>query len=455
MNESQIETELSDLEAFSGNLPGAFFARDEKIFVARAPGRLDVMGGIADYSGSHVLELTISEAVRAAAQRRNDGQVFIRSGEREFRMPVSDLGAMPDYESAHVYFQRNGEDWAAYAAGVFPVLINEKSLSPAGGATIFIESDVPEGKGVSSSAALEAAVMFAVAAAFNIDLEPREAAILCQKVENLIVGAPCGIMDQMSVICGRKDQFLSMVCRPAEVLAPVAIPEDLAFWGIDSGIRHSVGGGDYGSVRAGAFMGYRMIADWCGFPVRIENGRAIIEDERWNGYLSAIDPDEFEREFLARLPDEISGREFLRKFGATTDHVTRIDPGKTYAVKNPTAHPVFENARVLEFGELVGKGINAAEKLGELMYAAHESYSSCGLGSDGTDLIVKLVREFGGNELFGAKITGGGSGGTVAVLGRAESNSAVAEIAARYEEMTGLKPYLFSGSSPGALVREI
>ena len=89
--------------------------------------------------------------------------------------------------------------------------------------------------------------------------------------------------------------------------------------------------------------------------------------------------------------------------------------------------------------------------MGELMYGSHASYSACGLGSDGTDLLVELVREAGpAAGLFGAKITGGGSGGTVAILGRADAGPAVAEIARRYREQTGREPYVFAGSSPGA-----
>ena len=89
--------------------------------------------------------------------------------------------------------------------------------------------------------------------------------------------------------------------------------------------------------------------------------------------------------------------------------------------------------------------------LGELMYQSHASYSACGLGSAETDLIVRLVREAGpARGLYGAKITGGGSGGTVAVLGRRGSEAAVAEIAERYEQATGRRARTFSGSSPGA-----
>ena len=92
--------------------------------------------------------------------------------------------------------------WAAYVAGVFHVLAREHGVRFPGGAAILIESDVPEGKGVSSSAAIEAATMEAVVAAWDVPLEPRLRAIRCQQVENLIVGAPCGVMDQMASICG-------------------------------------------------------------------------------------------------------------------------------------------------------------------------------------------------------------------------------------------------------------
>jgi L-arabinokinase len=85
------------------------------------------------------------------------------------------------------------------------------------------------------------------------------------------------------------------------------------------------------------------------------------------------------------------------------------------------------------------------------MFASHASYSACGLGSEGTDLLVELVREAGvAAGLYGAKITGGGSGGTVAVLGRGDAGEAIAQVARRYSEQTGRQPYIFSGSSPGS-----
>jgi L-arabinokinase len=308
---------------------------------------------------------------------------------------------------------------------------------------------------VSSSAALEVGTMSAVVAAFGLEVSPRELALLCQRVENLVVGAPCGVMDQMTSACGEENQLLALLCQPAQLLGTILLSEDLCVWGLDSGVRHSVGGGDYGSVRVGAFMGYRIIAELSGLTVEQEGNKVIVTDPRWGGYLANVTPSEFEERFATRLPDYLLGEEFLARYGGTTDIVTTIEPGRTYAVRAPAAHAVYENFRVHEFAELLrssGEEPGKREQcLGELMYQSHSSYSACGLGSEGTDELVELVRAAGVNKgLYGAKITGGGSGGTVAVLGKRDAGAAVAEVAQSFAEKTGHQPYIFSGSSPGS-----
>jgi L-arabinokinase len=181
---------------------------------------------------------------------------------------------------------------------VFLVLMTERKVSFGSGANILIWSRVPLGKGVSSSAALEVATLEAVAAAFNIRIEGREKALLCQRVENMVVGAPCGVMDQMTAVFGERDRLLLLLCQPAELKRMIALPRQLMLWGIDSGIRHSVSGADYGSVRAGAFMGARIIAH-----LRTD----------FSNYLADISPAEFEREYLAQLPERMSGETFLER----------------------------------------------------------------------------------------------------------------------------------------------
>ena len=439
------------------------FDQQRQIVISRAPGRLDVMGGIADYSGSLVLEMPIREATLVALQRDPLRRIRILSSLQEpgvdpvFEMALADLedpeGPI-DYETARAWFQRHKtQRWAAYVGGVFLVLMRERGISFTDGARILIESRVPPGKGVSSSAALEVATMQAVCGAFGLSIEPQEIALLCQKVENLVVGAPCGIMDQMTAAVGEAGSLMMLLCQPAELIGTVVIPDDIEFWGIDSGVRHSVAGADYGSVRTGTFMGYRVIAELAGLTVNAASpGRVEIDDPRWLGYLANLTLPEFES-YAAELPERMGGAEFLSAYGGTTDHVTRVDPECDYAVRTPTAHAVCESHRVRAYRQLIEDAPSepGREFLGLLMYQSHASYSACGLGSSETDRLVELVREAGPAQgLFGARITGGGSGGTVAVLGRRGAASAIAGVTARFAEEIGYQPYLFAGSSPGS-----
>jgi L-arabinokinase len=464
-----IET-LNTLDQSPAPEARGLFDSTGEIVVARAPGRLDVMGGIADYSGSLVLEAPIKEATFAALQRQADRRLTLVSLAKgagqtlAFEMSLAEFenaagGEPVDYDAARARFQREpSQHWAAYVAGVFLALMRERGIRFRDGARILISSSVPQGKGVSSSAALEVAVMRAVAAAFDIMIDARETALLCQTVENRVAGAPCGVMDQMTASCGETNRLLALRCQPAELLGMTVIPDEVAFWGLDSGVRHAVTGADYGSVRVGAFIGYRIIADLAGLKVSDgangANGAvAQIDDPRWGGYLANITPSEFEQHYAAQLPERIEGAEFLSRYKSTTDSVTRVAPERSYAVRAPAAHPVYEHHRVRLFAELLRGRINEERmKLaGELMYQSHASYSACGLGSDATDRIVEIARAAGpGQGIYGAKITGGGSGGTVAILSHRDAESIVASIAEKYARETSYRPYIFSGSSPGS-----
>jgi galactokinase len=451
---------------------GDLFEAGQPILVARAPGRLDVIGGIADYSGSLVLEMPIAEAAFVAVQAVETPGVTVVSlpqhaGEAARRVEVAEdqwarlLAA--DYETARRILHEDAQtSWIAYVLGPALVLMRETPARLPNGMRILVDSRVPEGKGVSSSAAIEVASMraFATLARYK-GLTGTELARLCQVAENRVVGAPCGIMDQMTSAVGHENQLLALLCQPATVEGYASIPDGIAFWGIDSGIRHAVSGADYGSVRTGAFMGYRILADLAGLVAKPASGDPsvmAVDDPAWGGYLANITPEEFRAKFADAIPKEMSGRDFLARYGGTTDSVTRVDPARTYAVREPTFHPIGENARVRRFRELLAGEINddVLVELGELMYGAHASYSACGLASDGTDLLVEMVRERGPKSgLFGAKITGGGSGGTVAILGRDDAGSEIESLARDYSRRSNRSPYIFRGSSPGASDTEV
>jgi galactokinase len=132
--------------------------------------------------------------------------------------------------------------------------------------------------------------------------------------------------------------------------------------------------------------------------------------------------------------------------------VTTVDPVRTYRIRQPTSHPVYEHHRVQLFRRLMLEPATEERRVhaGELMYQSHASYSACRLGSRGTDLLADLVRKEGPKQgLYGARITGGGSGGTLAVLGRSDASDAIGRVVEAYEAATGYRPYVFSESSPG------
>ncbi|RVW17368.1 L-arabinokinase [Vitis vinifera] len=520
------------------------FNWEEEIFVARAPGRLDVMGGIADYSGSLVLQMPIREACHVAVQRNHPSkqrlwkhaqarqhakgqgptpvlQIVSYGSELSNRGPTFDMdlsdfmdGDQPmSYEKAKKYFcPRSITKVGSICCRVDPGFNDRISALSAQDVLNFmsmVSSAVPEGKGVSSSASVEVASMSAIAAAHGLNISPRDLALLCQKVENHIVGAPCGVMDQMTSACGETNKLLAMICQPAEVVGHVEIPGHIRFWGIDSGIRHSVGGADYGSVRIGTFMGRKMIKSMAAAVLSRslpssngishyeleEEGGELLEAEASLDYLCNLAPHRYEALYAKMLPESMLGETFLERYADHNDSVTVIDHKRSYGVRANARHPIYENFRVKAFKALLTSAASDEQltSLGELLYQCHYSYSDCGLGSDGTDRLVQLVQEMQHNKvskfedgtLYGAKITGGGSGGTVCVIGRncLRSSQQILEhglaflisglcsftrhpihcagvvtgylvlkiqIQQRYKGATGYLPLVIEGSSPGA-----
>lgn len=399
-----------------------FFGQNQILIQASSPGRMDVMGGIADYSGSLVLQKPIKEKATVTIGIRNYNQLHIKSLDIITQNEIYiDLAELPhNYQDIQAYLKKiDGGDWAAYIIGCYVILSQEKNIK-LGGLDILIKSDVPVGKGVSSSAAIEVATLKAICELFTIELTGTELPKFAQKAENLIVGAPCGLMDQLASCFGEETKLLPILCQPDQVYDLIEIPENLYFVGIDSGIKHAVSGASYSEVRTAAFMGYSIIAQKSGIDKK--QIKILSPNELpFNGFLSNIKPSVFEASF-ARSLNSLYGKDFIHDFGEITDHLSIIKPDSFYNIKACTKHPIYENYRVNAFQQLlkIVNDNNFEEILpimGEFMYQSHESYNNCGLGNEMTDKIVEMARQKGTeNGIFGAKITGGGSGGTVCLM---------------------------------------
>ena len=442
-----------------------FFSTNGSAISATAPGRMDVMGGIADYSGSLLLQMPIKQTTTVNIQERNDGVFNFRtqitkSKTEDFTIHISDVKDRSLAEAGVVIRSIKGGDWAVYVLGCFLVLQKEKGIALTG-ANVFIESKVPWGKGVSSSAALEVATMNGLNELYKLSLGKEELAVLAQMAENLVAGAPCGLMDQLSSHLGQKNKLLPLICQPHQVDKAISIPRGINFSGIDSGVRHAVSGASYSDVRAAAFMSYTIIALNKGASVEeLEQARTSGDWSKlpFKGFLANIPVSFFEEKYISLLPGEISGKDFLSQYKVSIDTVTNIDETKIYKPSVCGSHPVYENARVNEFKALLKNFKKQDDKqasliqMGNLMMQSHESYSAVGLGNEYTDKIVEMIRDAGpGSGVFGARVSGGGNGGTVCILSYGKKGkSTVKDIYRQYKQIKKQKLFFFSGSSHGA-----
>jgi len=433
------------------------------------------MGGIADYTGALVCQYPLDRAAAVALAPRPDRdlQVFsfnLYDAHQPFTFRISfDALAAASIDSLRASFNADpNRRWAGYLAGCLFVLHEAKLIdlrdARHAGLDLALLSTVPLGAGVSSSAAIEVATMTNLRDHFALadPIDPMRLAALCQRVENHVVGAPCGIMDQVASAAGRAGALLKLLCQPHDLQGFLDLPAGTRVVGIDTAVRHSVGGGQYGRTRCAAFMGHKIILAKMHDMGRAAGMRLVADPTQ--GYLANLSLDDYRKYFRPYLPPTIKGREFLAKYGPTADPATTVDPDTDYAVQSATDHHVHESQRIKNFLRFLEEAAAlpaanparqlALDKAGHLMYASHISYTrDAQLGAPEADLLVDLVRANESHGLYGAKITGGGQGGTVAILASTSdrATTALQDIAATYQQQTGKTATLFTNTSPGAL----
>jgi len=440
-----------------------FFSGDKPIYISRSPGRLDLMGGNDDYTGGLVFELTIREATWAAVQLREDDQIVFKNKtaaeagwQGDVQFSIHDLS--DENHIRNIVNTNPSKRWTVYVLGNFYYLMKKFPEKITKGVQVYMESNVPLNKGVSSSAAIEVSVMKAAVKAYGIDLAGVELALACQWVENVIAESACGVMDQITVVLGDEGYVLPLVCQPCNPEPLIRLPDGLQVWAVDSGVSHEVSGVEYEAARAAAFMGYKMICDWEQLQVKLDESEEIprYTDPRWSGYLANLPVSLFREKYEQQLPEQITGRQFLKDYKEHADPFTPVREDVVYHVRANTRYAVEENQRVQLFSELARSASTSRSErafflMGDLMYQSHYAYTECGLGAGAMDMLVNLAKEEGiDNGIYGAKITGGGAGGTVAILGCKDARASLDRIVNRFKKVRGYAPYVFEGSSQGA-----
>ncbi|MFD4258799.1 galactokinase [Streptomyces sp. NPDC058534] len=330
-----------------------------------APGRVNLIGEHTDYNDGFVMPFALPHTAVAAVSRRDDGLLRLHSADvpgGPVELRVADLDPGSD------------KSWTAYPSGVVWAL--REAGHELTGADVHLASTVPSGAGLSSSAALEVVVALALNDLYSLGLRGWQLARLCQRAENVYVGAPVGIMDQTASACCEAGHALFLDTRD---LSQQQIPFDLAAEGmrllvVDTRVKHSHSEGEYGKRRAGCEKGAALL------------GVDALRDVPYADLDAALE----------RLGDEEEVRRLVR-------------------------HVVTEDARVERVVSLLESGDTRA--IGPVLVEGHASLrDDFRISCPELDLVVDTALASGA---LGARMTGGGFGGSAIVLAEATDVDAI------------------------------
>ena len=356
--------------------------------IFRAPGRVNLIGEHTDYNEGFVMPAAIDFSTWIAAAQRSDSTINVQS--RSFRDAVSSLDVKSKLQPKH--------DWSDYVAGVIDqIRLSGLSFS---GADILIDSNVPIGAGLSSSAAIEVATGLALLTLNGLPVNRVELALLCQRAENQFVGMRCGIMDQFISCNGRRDHALMLDCRSLDYKwLPLSPAARMVI--CNTMVKHEHASGEYNLRRSACEQGAEIL-------------RQYLPQV---GSLRDVSPETLERH-RDKLPEMIYRR---------------------------CRHVVTENERVKHAATMLET--NDLRGFGKLMAASHESLrDDYEVSSRELDIMVEIAAEQPG--VYGARMTGGGFGGcTINLVAHDQAETFKKEVASAYEKATGLRPAIYVSSA--------
>jgi galactokinase len=375
----------------------------QELFVASAPGRVNLIGEHTDYNEGFTLPLAIERYTTVRLQRKSSDSSpshFHSVALKESACWTSDAShylpsdRMPTSQSLSAA-EANGAapSWSKYVAGVIRQFAKRGHVIPS--VDLSIETNVPLGGGVSSSAALEVAVAMAMQQLLGTDLGGLAIAQLCQQAEHEYAGVPCGLMDQLSSVFGRTNELMLMDCRSNQLEFIPASPE-LAFIVINSRVKHNLADGEY-----------RLRRQQC--------------------------------EEACRSLDVASLRD------VETERLETAKSSMPNLVYRRARHVVSENSRTILAADCLKSG--QWERVGQLMNASHVSMrDDYEITCPEIDLLVSQAQGIGlDGGVYGARMTGGGFGGCIVILGKAtHADSITGQVVAAYLAATGIQADAFT-----------
>jgi galactokinase len=350
-------------------------------FVSSAPGRVNLIGEHTDYNNGYVFPVAINRQTVIAASLRNDKKLCIHTHNfnSSVEVPLDRLERTKE------------KSWSNYIKGVASVLQEEGRILL--GANLLINSDIPNGAGLSSSAALEMATAYALLALNNIIMPPLEVINSCHNAEFEFVGVHCGIMDQFVSCMGKKDHALFLDCESL-AYEHVNIPAGCKLVVCDTGVKRSLAASEYNIRRQQCSEGAHQ--------------------------LSYVVPS-------VKTLRDVSVKQFEQHKGKLGD-----------VIRKRCRHVIYENERVVQSVAALKR--NDLSEFGKLMYQSHMSLKNdYEVSCAELDAVVDICAEVDG--VYGARMTGGGFGGAAICLVASEQADEVAKrLECEYPQKTKRKP---------------
>lgn len=362
--------------------------------MAAAPGRVNLIGEHIDYNDGFVLPMAIERYVIIAAAPSSDckpDSSFADSQAATFySSDMQESVEVPLVASSEPTLSR----WGRYVEGVVSGFVGGGSHVPP--LVAVIGSNVPPGGGLSSSAALEVATATMIEGLTEHQLEPAAKALLCQRAEHEFTGVPCGIMDQFSSVFGTPGELMLLDCSSQEIKRVAFDSEHVSVLIINSNVEHELAGGQYAQRREQCESALKAIgkSTWRDVTQEdLETARTVLSENQY-----------------------ACGRHVVTEIERTLQAAT-----------------AFESKQW--------------ERVGELMYASHESLQhDYRVSCDELDVLVRLAREIGiDGGVYGSRMTGGGFGGCTVTLVKTDRIESVSEeILSRYKSETGISATSFA-----------